>query len=205
MKIDENKPPLIGLTGGIASGKSTVSKHLRQQGFHVIDADQLGHRFLEPEQLSYQQIIQTFGHEIINPDGTIDRRALGNIVFNNPAQLQQLNQISHPLIRAMILQEIEEFASHSRAGLVFLEAAILLEGKTLPTCQQIWVIVAEPDLAIARLHKRNQFTKAEAEARLKSQLDNDTRRKYADVLIENNGTLNALIQQVDAALTRMNL
>ncbi|MBF0276497.1 MAG: dephospho-CoA kinase [SAR324 cluster bacterium] len=203
--MDENRLPLIGLTGGIASGKSTVSKYLRQQGFHVIDADKLGHRVLEPGQASYEQIIEYFGKKILNSDSTINRRALGNIVFNDPAQLQILNRISHPLIRSMILQEIEKFASHSRGGLVFLEAAILLEGKNLPACQQIWVVETKADHAITRLQNRNQFSKKEAEARLKSQINNETRRKFADVLIENNGSHRELILQVDAALDRMKL
>ena len=203
--MPEKKNPVIGLTGGIASGKSTVAKYLRKQGFHVIDADKLGHRVLEPGQPSYQQVIDTFGREIINADGTINRRLLGNIVFNNPAQLEQLNQISHPLIAEMIVQEVEKFASHSRGGLVFLEAAILLETQNFHTCQQIWVVVAEPEVAIARLRKRNRFTQAEAQARLEAQWDNDTRRKYADVLIENNGPLPTLFQQVDTILAHMKI
>lgn len=203
--MSEKKLPMIGLTGGIASGKSTVAKYLRKQGFHVINADKLGHRVLEPAQPSYQQVIDTFGREIINPDGTINRRQLGNIVFNNPAQLEKLNHISHPLIGKMILQEIEKFASHSRGGLVFLEAAVLIESKNFPACQQIWVVEADPEIALARLRKRNRFTKAEAQARFKAQLDNETRRKYADVLIENNGALPTLLRQVDTMLAQMKL
>lgn len=201
----ETPLPMIGLTGGIASGKSTVSQYLRQQGFHVIDADQLGHRVLEPGQASYEQILQTFGHEILNPDSTINRRALGNIVFNSPEDLKKLNQISHPRIGQMILEEVKTKASRSRAGLVFLEAALLLEGNSFPTCPQIWGVAVSPKIAIARLQERNGFTQGEAEARLRSQMSNDARQKYAHVWIENNASLEELYQKVDAALAQSKL
>lgn len=203
--MDETKLPLIGLTGGIASGKSTVSQYLRQKGFHVIDADQLGHRVLAPEQPSYHQVLEAFGHDILNQDGAINRRSLGNIVFNDPAALEKLNQISHPRIREMILHDVEKFASHSRAGLVFLEAAILLEGRNFPACQQIWIVAVDPEIAIARLQERNQFTREAAKARLNAQLSNEERRNYADVWIENDGSLEMLFQQVDTTLTQMGL
>ena len=202
----EEKPlPMIALTGGIASGKSTVAEYLRKQGFHVIDADKLGHRVLECGQPSYHKIVETFGEEILNQDASINRRILGNIVFNNPCKLKKLNLISHPLIRSMISEEMEEFASHSRAGLIFLEAALLQETNFITRFQQIWVVETNPAIAMARLGRRNQFTPEEAKARLNAQLNNEARRKQADVLIENNGSLPALHQQVNAILTKMEL
>ena len=196
---------MIALTGGIASGKSTVAHYLREKGFHVIDADKLGHRVLQCGQPSYHQIVETFGKGILNKDASINRRKLGNLVFNNPDQLNQLNRISHPLIRNMILEQMKEFASHSREGLIFLEAAILLESSLVPKLRGVWVVETDPDIAIARLGQRNQFTAEEAKARLNAQIDNEARRKWADYLIENNGSLSDLYQQVDAILTKMKL
>ena len=196
---------MIALTGGIASGKSTVAHYLREKGFHVIDADRLGHRVLQCGQPSYHQIVETFGKGILNEDASINRRILGNMVFNNPDQLNQLNRISHPLIRNMILEQMKEFASHSRAGLIFLEAAILLESSLVPKLRGVWVVETDPDIAIARLGQRNQFTAEEAKARLNAQIDNEARRKWADYLIENNGSLSDLYQQVDTILAKMKL
>ena len=197
--------PIIGLTGGIASGKSTVAHYLSQQGFHVIDSDKLGHRVLERGQTAYDQILQAFGRGILNPDATINRRALGNIVFNHPEELKKLNQISHPRIGEMIVEEVDTFATNSRAGLVVLEAAILLEAGHFPQCQQVWIVAVAPEIAVARLHERNQLSQAEAEARLRVQMSNAARQKYADVWIENNGSLKTLYQQVDAALAQNQL
>ena len=201
--MEETPLAMIALTGGIASGKSTVAKYLREKGFHVIDADKLGHRVLNYGQPSYHQIVETFGKDILNEDGSINRRILGNIVFNNPEQLKKLNQISHPLIWKMILEEKEKFASYSSAGLIFLEAAILLESKLFPRFQQVWVVETDPDIAIARLCRRNQFMPEEAKVRLNAQLSNQARRKKADIVIENNGSLPALYQQVDTILAKM--
>ncbi len=202
-ELDKNELPLIGITGGIAAGKSIVSAYLRKQGFYVIDADKLGHRVLDPDQPSYQQVVDTFGTSILNEDGTINRPCLGGIVFNDYQKLAKLNQISHPVVWEMILTEIEEFASHSRQGLVFLEAALLIEAGIHSDCRQVWIVAVLPEIAIVRLKKRNHFTEAEAHARLKAQLSNEERQQYADIWIENNGTLPSLYQQLDTILAQM--
>ncbi|MBF0287637.1 MAG: dephospho-CoA kinase [SAR324 cluster bacterium] len=200
---DKKNLPLIGITGGIASGKSRVSAYLRDQGFYVIDADKLGHRVLDPHQRSYKQIVDVFGSRILDDDGAINRKRLGHIVFNDHQKLSQLNQISHPVVWEMILAEIAEFASHSREGLVFVEAALLIEAGLHSCCRQVWVVAATPEAAIARMKKRNQFTEAEAQARLNAQLSNEERQTYADVWIENNGTLPSLYQQLEMLLSQM--
>ena len=124
MNSPDTEPVLIGLTGGIASGKSTVVQYLRQAGFSVIDADNLGHKVLEPGNPGYNKVVEKFGDEILNPDSTLNRPVLGRIVFGDPEKLKQLNEISHPIIEDMIQKEFKKLASVSIGGVVFLEAAL---------------------------------------------------------------------------------
>lgn len=198
-----SSPPdalLIGLTGGIASGKSIVANYIREQGFPVIEADSLGHQVLEPGHKGYQKIIENFGTGILRHDKTIDRKILGDIVFNAPEKLAQLNEISHPLIAEMLLKEREKLVVEVKASIIFLEAALLIEANWIQYCQQTWVIVTKPHIAIERLKKRNNYNSSQAKARLKAQLNNEERIKHADVVINNNHTIDQLLSQVKKAL-----
>ena len=191
---------LIGLTGGIASGKSTVLQHLRQAGYSVIDADKLGHKVLEQGNPGYNKVVKCFGNEILNPDGSVNRTALGRIVFVDAEKLKQLNEISHPIIAEMIQKEFEEFVSESKGGIVFLEAALLIEANWYKVCGQIWVVTLDPTFALRRLQERDNLSKSEAKLRIAAQIDQQEHMKYADVILNNEGTPEELYTQTQQAL-----
>ena len=194
---------LIGLTGGIASGKSTVLQHLRQAGYSVIDADKLGHKVLEQGNPGYNKVVKCFGNEILNPDGSVNRTALGRIVFVDAEKLKQLNEISHPIIAEMIQKEFEESVSDSNGGIVFLEAALLIEANWYKVCGHIWVVSLDPSVALHRLQERDNLSETEAKLRVVAQLDQEERLAYADVVLQNEGTPEELFTQTQQALREL--
>ena len=194
------KPILIGLTGGIASGKSTVIQYLRYQGYPVIDADKLGHKVLEPGNAGYSKVVEKFGAGILNKDKSVNRLILGGIVFSDPSKLQALNEISHPLIAEMVMKEFESIVSDDSNGIVFLEAALLIEANWYNMCHRIWVITLEVAEERRRLQKRDDLSESEARSRLESQLSIKERLAYADVVLDNNGSRKDLLSQTQQAL-----
>ncbi len=188
---------VIGLTGGIASGKSTVTSFFRERGIPVIDADILGHRTYDPGTETYQKVVETFGQDVVAADGTIDRKVLGSKVFGKPDELKKLTDIVWPGIRRLASEQLAEFEAAGNE-LVVLEAAVLLEAGWEDLVDEIWVVVVDPEIAIQRLASRNGLDPDAARARIASQLTNEERIARGDVIIENNGTLeelNARIQQ----------
>jgi len=188
---------VIGLTGGIASGKSTVTSFFRERGIPVIDADILGHRTYDPGTETYQKVVETFGPEVVAPDGTIDRKVLGSKVFGKPDELKKLTDIVWPGIRRLASEQLAEFEAAGN-DIVVLEAAVLLEAGWEDLVDEIWVVVVDPEIAVQRLGARNGLDPDAARARIASQLTNEERIARGDVIIENNGTLeelNARIQQ----------
>ena len=194
---------LIGLTGGIASGKSTVLQDLRQAGYSVIDADKLGHKVLEQGNPGYNKVVKCFGNEILNPDGSVNRTALGRIVFVDAEKLKQLNEISHPIIAEMIQKEFEESVSDSNGGIVFLEAALLIEANWYKVCGHIWVVSLDPSVALHRLQERDNLSETEAKLRVGAQLDQEERLAYADVVLQNEGTPEELFTKTQQALREL--
>ena len=194
---------LIGLTGGIASGKSTVLQHLRQAGYSVIDADKLGHKVLEQGNPGYSKVVKCFGNEILNPDGSVNRTAVGRIVFVDAEKLKQLNEISHPIIEEMIQKEFEESVSDSNGGIVFLEAALLIEANWYKICGHIWVVSLDHTVAVRRLKERDNLSETEAKLRVGAQLDQEERLAYADVVLQNEGTTEELFTQTQQALREL--
>ena len=194
---------LIGLTGGIASGKSTVLQHLRQAGYSVIDADKLGHKVLEQGNPGYNKVVKCFGNEILNPDGSVNRTALGRIVFVDAEKLKQLNEISHPIIAEMIQKEFEESVSDSNGGIVFLEAALLIEANWYKICGHIWVVSLDHTVALRRLKERDNLSETEAKLRVGAQLDQEESLAYADVVLQNEGTPEELFTQTQQALREL--
>ncbi|MBS1254340.1 MAG: Dephospho-CoA kinase [Deltaproteobacteria bacterium] len=191
---------LIGLTGGIASGKSTVIQYLRDKGYPVIDADKLGHRVLEQGNPGYDKVVEKFGIDILNQDNSVNRLVLGRIVFGDPEKLKQLNEISHPIIAEMIQKEFESLVSEDTEGIVLLEAAILIEANWHKMCDYIWVVTLEQDVAVQRLQKRDGLSEIDARSRLDAQLAPEERLAYADVILRNEGTMNDLISKTKQAL-----
>ena len=188
----------IGLTGGIASGKSTVTEFFREKGVPVIDADILGHRTYDPGTATFVAVVAAFGSDIVADDGTIDRRALGGKVFGKPEELTRLTDIVWPGIRALASAELSDLEV-AGTGIAVLEAAVLLEAGWEDMVDEIWVTTVETDLAVARLAERNGLDEAAARARIDSQLSNEERIAAASVVIENNGTLEELADGIEAA------
>ena len=199
----EKEPILIGLTGGIASGKSTVVQYLRYQGYPVIDADKLGHKVLEPGNPGYSKVLEKFGEGILNKDKTVNRLILGGIVFSDPAKLNSLNEISHPIIAEMVLKDFKSIVSKGSKGVVFLEAALLIEANWYKMCHHIWVVTLEAPEANRRLQKRDGLSESEARSRLDSQLTTKERLAYADVILRNDGSRKDLLSQTQYALEEM--
>jgi len=187
---------VIGLTGGIASGKSTVTRFFADRGVPVIDADILGHRTYEPGSPTFTAVVEAFGAELVAADGTIDRRVLGGKVFGKPDELKRLTDIVWPGIRRLATAEIADLTEKGHP-LVVLEAAVLLEAGWDDLADEVWVVVVEPDEAVQRLAARNGMAEDAARARIASQLSNAERVAGATIVIQNNGTLEALSAAIE--------
>lgn len=190
---------VIGLTGGIGSGKSTVGKLLVALGAAHIDADRVGHSVYAPGTPGWELVTQEFGREIVGPDGAIDRKRLGAIVFADPKALARLNQIVHPLIRSALQAQIAELRERAGVPAIVVEAAILVEAGWHQTVDQVWLVSVTPETITARLQRDRGMSVAEIEARMRAQLPDEERRRHAHVVLSNDGTLAELEATVRAA------
>ena len=190
---------ILGITGGIGSGKSTASQMLGELGAVVIDADQVGHKIYLPDTPAWREIVEEFGEDVVAPDQTIDRTKLGPIVFNDAQKLQALNRITHGKIYAYIQGQIDYIRAHNTDGVVAVEAAILLEAGWQSLVEQLWVVVATEDVVIERLQAYKNMPKEQARARINAQMTNDERIAQADTVIWNNADLPELRQAVETA------
>lgn len=192
----EGETMIIGLTGGIACGKSTVSTYLRQKGIPVVDADVVARQVVEPGSVGLQQIVECFGRQYLHPDGTLNRAMLGERVFSEPDARKQLNQITGPLILAELKQQLQV-----QAPVIVLDAALLLEEDAYrQLVDVVWVVHVTPEVQLERLMARNHFTLQQAEARIASQMPESQRLLLADAVIDNNGSTADTYEQVDALL-----
>ena len=185
---------VICLTGGLASGKSTAARHLRELGAHVIDADRLGHRVYAPGTAAHARIAEVFGPGVVAADGRIDRKALGAKVFGQPSELKKLTDIVWPAIRRLAAQEIAQ--ARASASVIVLEAAVLIEAGWQDLGDEVWVNVVDREVAITRAMARDGANREAVEGRLDAQLSNAERMALADVVIENNGSEQDLLAQV---------
>ena len=186
---------VIGLTGGIGSGKSTVSSFLARLGAVVLSADEIGHEAFEPHTEIWQEVVYAFGKEILKADGEVDRQKLGDVVFNDAEALARLNQIMHPRMYGIAKKRIEELKQQG-AGVIVLEAPLLVEANWLDLVDQVWVTAATEATVVSRLCQRSGLTEAEALARINSQLPSEERIKYADEVIDTNVALNEVEARV---------
>lgn len=181
---------IVGLTGGIATGKSLVSAELKRLGARVIDADEIAREVVEPGKPAYVEIVAEFGSPVLNPDATINRKALAERVFSDKEALAKLNGITHPRIRARIRERIrEEMARAGKNELVIIDVPLLLEGPLKDEVDRIIVVYADEERQLERLEKRNGATREEALRRLASQMPVMEKLKYADYVIDNNGAI----------------
>ncbi|MGD7021448.1 dephospho-CoA kinase [Rossellomorea vietnamensis] len=195
---------IIGLTGGIASGKSTVSSLLVQKGFTVVDADLAARKVVEPGEPAYLKIVETFGQDILNKEGTLDRAALGSIIFHNEERRKELNGIVHPAVRAEMLAEKEKAFEDGKQTVV-MDIPLLFESNLTWMVEKTVVVYVDRDTQLSRLMLRNGLTEEEAEARVNSQMSLDEKRNLADAILDNRGTISETGVQLDDLLGRWNL
>jgi dephospho-CoA kinase len=193
---------VIGLTGGIGSGKSVVSQLLAERGAVIIDADKLGHESYRPGTETYEALVREFGPNIVGPDSEIDRRALGAKVFTDPEARRKLNEIVWPAIKRLARERIEALRGQG-AAVVVLEAAVLIEAEWFDLVDEVWLVVTSPEAARRRMMERNGLSAGEADKRISAQLTNDQRLPRAQVVIENNGSLENLQGAVDREWARL--
>ena len=194
---------IIGLTGGIASGKSTAARHLGALGAHVIDADRLGHRAYEPGTRAHQAVVEAFGEEVRDADGHIDRKRLGAKVFGDAKQLTRLTDIVWPEIWRLAQAEIAAAQAARPDVVVVLEAAVLLEAGWQDAADETWVVSVNRATALNRAMQRDGADAAAVEARIDAQLANADREAQADVVFDNSGAEAQLIAQLNAAWRRV--
>lgn len=187
---------IVGLTGGISSGKSTVSSYFKQLEIPVIDADEVARKVVEPNSQGAIEIRKAFGSDVFEEDGSLNRQKLGALIFSNAENRQKLDDLLQPLIKIMILDEIEEYRQKGETMIV-LDLPLLFEKQYEELCEEIIVVYVPRELQLERLMKRNQYTKQEALSRIDSQLSIEEKRKRATVLLDNQGTIQQLYQQVE--------
>jgi len=196
---------VIGITGGIGAGKSSASAILGELGAFVIDADKVAHEVYLPDTPAWREIVAAFGEEVLAADRTIDRRKLGPRVFADPAALNTLNGILHGKIFAYIQGQIAYIRRASAQRVVAVEAAVLLEAGWQVLVDQLWVVVAPVEVAIARLRDDRGVPEDQARARIAAQMSNDERIAHADTVIHNAADLDALRDAVTAAWQRLGI
>jgi dephospho-CoA kinase len=188
----------VGLTGGLASGKSFVAQGFADFGCLVVHADELGHRVLDADGEAYAAVLAEFGHEIRNADGSINRRTLAAMVFNNPARLEKLNSFVHPPVRARTRKLLDDFERSNPRGIAVVEAAILVETGAYRSYDKLIVAACRPDQQLERAMSRDQLTREEALARMSRQMPLEEKVKYADFVIDTSGTKQHTIDQTRA-------
>ena len=193
---------VIGLTGGIGSGKSTVSQFLAELGTAIVDADEIGHEALKPNTEAWHEVAAAFGRQILATNGNIDRKKLGKIVFGDSESLSRLNRIMHPRMYNMVKARLEGY-QEQEVGVTVLEAPLLLEAHWTSLVDEVWVTVASESTVLRRLQERTGLSKSESLARLRSQMSNEERLKHADVIIDTDCDLNELRRKVKELWCRL--
>lgn len=187
---------LIGLTGGIASGKTTVSNMFVKLGVHLIDADIIARDIVKPDNPAWSEIVDAFGESILNENKEIIREKLGEIVFNDPEKRKQLEATTHHRIIEQENQIVEQFRSNNKSGLILLDAALLIEAGHHGRVDKLIVVYADRETQIKRLIKRDNLSQADAEKRLDSQMPLDEKVKLADCVIDNSKSFDEVEKQV---------
>ncbi|KEK26490.1 dephospho-CoA kinase [Bacillus gaemokensis] len=179
---------VIGLTGGIASGKSTVSQMFRELNIPVIDADMIAREVVEQGKDAYKEIVDVFGKEVVQADGELDRQKLGSIVFHNEEKRLHLNKIVHPAVRNEMNAQKDMYIKEGVQAIV-LDIPLLFESKLTAIVDQVLLVAVKQDVQLERLMKRNAFTEGEAKARIDSQMPLAEKVALADKIIHNDGTI----------------
>ena len=193
---------LVGLTGGIASGKSTVAEILKRQGAAIINADVLAREVVEPDRQAWTEIVNTFGTAVLQPDRALDRQKLRAIIFDDPDARKKLESIIHPQVRALAEQRIREHAAAGYAVIVY-EVPLLFEGNLQEWLRPVILVACDVDTQRNRLQSRDNLSAAQAQKHIDAQMSLEAKRRLADYVIENNGSLEDLERQVQAVLEKI--
>ncbi len=185
---------VFGLTGNIGCGKSSVSNIFMKKGIDVIDADIVARRIFDDKDL-LNLVFEKFGESIKNEDGSLNRKALGNIVFNDDEKLKTLNSLTHPKIKENILSEVLNYKNKGK-DIVVIDAALLIEDNYLPHIDKLILVICREDIQIERIKNRDNCTKEEAISRINSQLSQNEKSKFADYIIDNSNSFEELEQKV---------
>lgn len=191
---------IIGITGGIGSGKTTASEYLKSRGFHVIDADRIGHEIMQPGMPILIELSMVFGEDILNDNGVLNRKKLAEAAFADPQNKKMLDCITHEEIFEEIRRRMDVLSDQG-VKLVFLDAALLFETGLENTCEQTWLIDAEDAIRIKRAMDRDGSTRDQVLARLKNQMSSEEKRKRASHIVDNSGNLEQLYKQLDVLIS----
>ena len=189
----------LGLTGGIATGKSTADEFFKKKNIPIVDSDQIAHELMAKNQASYKAIVGHFGEGVLAADGEIDRKKLGSIVFNDKNQLKSLNELTHPLILNNMEEKITQYQAQGEP-LVILDIPLLFEDDLSHYCDATLLVTAPPQLELSRLMARNNLSEEDAQKRIASQMPLSEKEKLADYVIENAGTVNDLENKLSSLL-----
>jgi dephospho-CoA kinase len=195
---------IIGLTGSIASGKSTISAMLKEKGYPIIDADLVARLVVEPGTSNLREIERTFGNAVMHEDGTLNRDALGKLIFDDPAKRKQLNDLMHPAIRSEMLRQRDELFESGQKTLI-MDIPLLFESRLQHFVDKILVVSVTEEMQLQRLMSRNSLSKEEATSRIQSQLPISEKEKGADAVIYNNGTIEQSKEQLERILTEWDI
>ena len=192
---------IIGLTGGIASGKSTVTSYLKEKGYPVIDADRVVHDLQVPGGALYRVLVDHFGKGILTENGELDRVALGQRIFSNPSERDWSNRVQGQLIREALADARDRQAAQS--GLFFMDIPLLIEQGYEEWFESVWLVAVSKETQLKRLMERNHLSELQAQERIASQMTLDEKRAHANLVLDNNDDLTALYAQLDAALQQL--
>lgn len=192
---------IIGITGGIASGKSTVVAEIRKAGYEVIDADSIVHELQAKGGKLYHALIFTFGTEILAADGELDRPKLSQLIFSNPENREKSAKLQNKIIRQELARRREQAAQSQEV--FFMDIPLLIELDYVDWFDQIWLVAVDKEIQIKRLMARNGYSQAEAELRIAAQIPLEEKKKQATLVIDNNGSLTELVEQVRRALASL--
>lgn len=193
---------LVGLTGGIATGKSAAAAVLRRLGVPVIDADELAREVVRPGQQAWKEVVDTFGPAILHEDKTVDRRMLRRIIFDDPEARRKLESIIHPRVRALAEKKIRQLSQAGHSVIVY-EVPLLFEGQLHRWLRPVILVACDASAQTKRLRERDHLTAAAAQRHLDAQMSLEEKRRLADYVIENNDTLEELAEQVKTVLEKI--
>ena len=193
----------VGLTGGIATGKSTVGAMLVELGCHLIESDQITHQLFEPGQAVHAAVVKQFGNRVLALDGTIDRRILGDIVFKDPQARAKLNSLVHPAIIQRQQEWLNDMEAQDPHGIAIVDAALMIEVGTYKNYDKVIVVTCSPEIQRERLRARSALSEEKIDSRIRSQMPNEEKIKYADFVIDNSGSVESTRAQVETVYQQL--